>query len=79
MTYSTTITKKGQITIPRPLREFFRLKENSKIILEVEKDKKSIKIKSALTVLDLADKFKPKKIKNALKIRERMNKLYRKR
>jgi len=37
MPYSTTITKKGQITIPKPLREILKLKENSRIILEAEK------------------------------------------
>ena len=76
MLYSTTITKKGQITIPKTLREILKLKENSRIILEVGKDKKMIKIKPAFTILDLAGRFKPKKIENAVNLRKKMGKLY---
>lgn len=79
MPYSTTITKKGQITIPKPLRELLGLKADSKIILEPENVGKIIRIKSALTILDLAGKFKPKEIKNAVKLRKVMSKSYKKR
>lgn len=44
MAYQTTITKKGQITIPKVIREFLRLKPGEKISLEVEKRKKKSKL-----------------------------------
>lgn len=76
MTYSTTITKKGQITIPKHLRQFLELKENSKVILEPERGKKVVRIKPAVSILELAGKFKPKKIESALNLRKKMSKLY---
>ncbi|MCK4781592.1 AbrB/MazE/SpoVT family DNA-binding domain-containing protein [Candidatus Parcubacteria bacterium] len=76
MTYSTTITKKGQITIPKEIREILRLKEGERIFLEVEKKKKEIRIKSEPSIFELAGKFKPKKVENAVKLREKMAKMY---
>lgn len=74
MTYQTTITKKGQITIPKSLRELLELDTSSKIILEANKDK--IIIKTVPDILDIAGKFKIKKVKSALKTRELFEKRY---
>lgn len=35
----TTITQRGQVVIPQPIREFFKLKPSDKLFFEVEKDK----------------------------------------
>lgn len=80
MIYQSTITKKGQITVPKDLREFLDLKTRSRVSFELEKNKKEIKIKKEPDILDLAGKFKPKRrVVNAVKIREIMYKTYGKR
>ena len=76
MTYQTTITRKGQITIPKDIRDILRLDEGRKLEIEFERIKGEIKIKSAPDILDLAGTFKPKKVVSALKIRELMAKMY---
>lgn len=76
MIYTSTITKKGQMTIPKPLRDVLGLEEGEKIFIEAEKDKKEIRIRPYPSIFELAGKFKPKKIENAIKIREKMTKIY---
>lgn len=76
MNYTTTITQKGQITIPKDLRELLNLKKFSRIILELERGRKIIKMKPAPDILDLAGEFKPRQIKSALKVREEFEKTY---
>ena len=74
MFYQTTITQKGQITIPKEVREVLKLKPSSRVVLEL-KDKE-VKIKSAPDILEMAGKFKPKRKFSALKLREKMEKEY---
>ena len=78
MTYTTTISKKGQITIPKPLREFLELKGTPRFALEPEekRERKVIKIKLVEDILDLAGTFKPKKMENAVKLRKKMTTTY---
>jgi len=76
MVYSTTITKKGQITIPKEIREILKLKEGKKLQIELEKRRKEIKIKPTPDILDLAGTFKPKKVIDPVRIRELMGKMY---
>lgn len=69
----TTVTQKGQITIPKSLRQKFGIKSFSKVYLEA--DKGAIKITSSYDILDLAGKFKPKdRKKSVLSAREEMEK-----
>jgi len=76
MPYQTTITRKGQITIPKEIREILKLRTGRKLEIEFEKRKKEIRIKSAPDILDLAGSFKPKrKIVNPVTIREMMGKM----
>lgn len=76
MIYTSTITKKGQITIPKQIRESLDLKEGERVFIEMEKDSEEIKIKSSPDIFELAGKFKPKKIEDAVEIREKMLKVY---
>jgi len=46
--YATTLTQKGQVVIPKPIRDLFNLKAFDKLIFSVVKDK--IVVKPALTV-----------------------------
>jgi len=76
MTYQSTITRKGQITIPKEFREILKLETGRKLEIELTK-KKEIKIKPTRDILDLAGTFKPKrKIIDPIKIREMMEKMY---
>jgi len=74
MPYQTTITQKGQVTIPKKIRDFLGLKPFSKVIWEIEK--KEVKVKSMPDVLDLAGKFKPKRKIPILKTREKLERKY---
>lgn len=71
----TTITQKGQITIPKSLRDQFGMEAFSKV--HVEADKGGIKITPSFDILDLAGKFKPvDPKKSVLLAREKMGKGY---
>ncbi len=70
----TTLTQKGQLTIPKRLRDKYNLKEYDKVYL-IEGDD-FIAVKPAQDILDLAGKIKPKKKKSALKAREEMARRY---
>ncbi|MBU4299456.1 AbrB/MazE/SpoVT family DNA-binding domain-containing protein [Patescibacteria group bacterium] len=74
MSYQTTITKKGQITIPKYFRGILKLKPYSRVILEL--DDKKVKISPAPDILALAGKFKPQKRQSALKLRKIFEKKY---
>lgn len=74
MSYQATMTQKGQITIPKEIRKVLKLRPFSKVILEINGEE--VKIKSAVDILELADKFNPSKKISALKIREKMEKKY---
>jgi len=76
MSYQTTITRKGQITIPKEIRKILELKEGERVSIEVEREKKEIRIKSYPSIFELAGKFEPKKIESAVKLREKMAKEY---
>lgn len=76
MVYSTTMTKKGQITIPKEIRDTLKLKEGKKMLVEFERKKEEIKIKPSPDILDLAGTLKPKKVVDPVKIRELMAKKY---
>lgn len=56
---TTTVTQKGQITIPVFLRTMFGLKPYSKVVLQAGRG--YIKVKPVEDILDLAGTFKPKK------------------
>lgn len=76
MTYNTTITQKGQITIPKQLRDTLDINTSSKIVLELTKDKTKIILKTTPDILDLAGRLKVKKTKSALKTRGIFEKKY---
>jgi AbrB family looped-hinge helix DNA binding protein len=51
MLYQTTITKKGQITIPKEIRDVLKLKEGKKLEIKIERNEKEIKIKPVPDIL----------------------------
>jgi AbrB family looped-hinge helix DNA binding protein len=76
MTYQTTITEKGQITIPKEIRKFLKLDKFKKVSIELEKKNKEIKIKPLYDFLEIAKKIKVKKKIDPVKAREYMEKFY---
>ena len=77
MSYQTTITRKGQITIPKKIRETLKLKEGEKLEIEFNKKEGLIKLKLLPDILEIAGTFKrPGKRINVLKAREKMEKQY---
>lgn len=71
----TTVTQKGQVTIPLVLREQFGIKAYSKLRIEPLKD--GIKLTPTTDLLDIAGTFIPKKKKSVLTARKQFEKTYR--
>ena len=76
MSYTTTITKKGQITIPKKLRDALHLQEGKRLVVELGSNKKQITITEAPDILELAGTFKIKGKIDSVKAREFMEKHY---
>ncbi len=60
MTYQTTITQKGQVTIPKPLRDYLHLHKSSKVVVELEKGGRSIKLSPSGDFFAIVRKLKIK-------------------
>ena len=76
MSYQTTITSKGQITIPRDIRDIFDLKPSQKIIIDIGDDKKEIRLRPGKNFLEAARKIKVKNKTNVLRARELLESSY---
>jgi len=78
MQYLTTVTQKGQITLPIVFRKQLAIEPYSKVVLELGKGNQVIKIKATQDILDLAGSFVPRanKNKSVLKAREQMESQY---
>jgi len=74
MQFITTVTQKGQITIPLNLREALEIKKYSRVYLELEDN--HIRVIPSRDVLDLAGSYQPKQKRNLLKAREAFEKKY---
>ena len=73
--FKTTITRKGQITLPKDVLAYLGLKPLRKVKISLQPGKK-IKIIPLPDIVDLAGKYKPKKIYSAIRLRERLEKSY---
>jgi len=72
----TTVTQKGQVTLPKAIREALNIDKYDKVTIEAKED--YIKIKPTFDILDIAGTFHPKKNKRktALDAREYMETHY---
>ncbi len=77
MTYQTTVTSKGQMTIPKVFRDRLGLQKNRRVIVEFEPKDQSIKVKPALDFFEVVKRLKrPKRPMDVLKAREFMERNY---
>ena len=75
MELTTTVTQKGQITIPKRFREKYKIKIRSKVRLKEGKGYVRV-YPSGPDILDMAPLGRAPKGKDALKAREAMDKGY---
>lgn len=76
MTYQTTVTKKGQITIPKVFRDKLGLDRIRRVTVEMNSTG-DLQIKPAVDFLEVVKKIRiPKRRINVLKAREHMEKNY---
>ena len=76
MTYQTTITRKGQLTIPKGLRDALGLELGRRVILEQEKHSRRIKITAVPSLGSLAGSFHAKTPRHPVTLRKRMERHY---
>lgn len=72
----TTVTQKGQVTLPKIMRDFLQIQPYDKV--SIEQHNQSIVIRPKKDILDLAGTLKPRKNKNKspLQARAAMEKQY---
>jgi len=76
MTFATTLTQKGQITIPKYFREVLGLRVGDKIELGLDQKNKKVKLERLPTAEELAGSFKVKNPIDPVKLREYMETHY---
>lgn len=75
MTFKTTITKKGQMTIPKRIREALGLEKNSQVEIELKKNEGVARIKSLPDLNEVKGMIKESE-KGVLEARREMEKNY---
>lgn len=76
MPYIVSVTRKGQMTLPKDIREALQIVPPTRVLLDFEKKKSSFKIKTLPDILKLGGKFKAPVNKSALKARKYLEKHY---
>lgn len=72
----STITKKGQVTIPKSFREKLGLRYFTKIILDLDESEGVIKIRASKDALDMAGELEIEDKDSILKAREALETSY---
>jgi len=70
------MTQKGQITIPKEIREALDLNGTQKMAVELEEDKKEVKLKPYKGFLEVAEEIEVKDKKDPVKARKKMAENY---
>lgn len=76
MAHQTTMTKKGQITIPKNIRDTLGLRAGGKLTVSLEKGGRTIAIKPPQDFLAVARGIKTKKKVDPVRVRESLDKRY---
>ncbi len=70
----TSVTQKGQVTIPQAMRRRLGIRAFGRVVLVGAHD--HVRVMAAQDILDLAGTYIPKRKKSVLKAREEMEKNY---
>ena len=76
MTYQTTVTRKGQITIPKEFRDRLGLDRIRRVTVEMKPAGDGLQVKPALDFLEVARKIKIRRKLDPVKARAFMEKHY---
>lgn len=77
MPYIAKVTKKGQVVIPKLIRDTLGITANGKVSIELDEKKQAVVFRPAVSLLELAGKLKPKKKPvDPVRIRVLMDKEY---
>lgn len=79
MSYQSTITKKGQITIPKKIRDALDLDTLNKVVIEFKEGDEKITVRPPRDFLELARAIRVKRKIDPVKAREYMEKHYERR
>ena len=74
--YQTTLTQKGQITIPKSIRDALHLASNQTIRLRLAANKKMAVIEPSENFLELAARVKVQKRVNPVQARQQLEQHY---
>lgn len=77
MTYQTTITRKGQLTLPKEIRKIMKLPLGSRVELRPDPTGGKLKINVLPSLKSLAGSFAVKKPRDPVLLRARMEQQYR--
>lgn len=79
MLYQVSLTSKGQMTVPKEIRDFLGLSLESLVVIDFDKKTKTLQIKKPSSLLELGgivNKKSKKPIKNAVALRDWTQKNY---
>lgn len=72
--FTASVTQKGQVTLPKRLRERYGIMPLSKVLIAA--DESSIRIEPTQDITNLAGTFVPNNAKPVMQAREEMEKTY---
>lgn len=76
MTYQTTMTRKGQITIPKAIRQALHLRQAHKVLIELLAEEAAAKITTAHDFLEAAGKIRVRRRANPVAARKYLEAAY---
>ena len=76
MSFQSTITRKGQLTIPKDVREFLGLRLGERVLIDLDRRHKQVKITPLPTLEELAGSFRVKSPVDPVMLRKKMEKSY---
>ncbi len=73
---TSRVTTKGQVTLPKEIRDALGVRSADRVAFEIDGDEKKIVIKKAPDIMELAGKHKAPSGKSALKARKYIEENY---